>query len=295
MDILKLLGTALAWVSGVVAGVTAILYALGFAASVAHQRLLGVDWGVISREPLWYLGVGGQVLVAWLAQAMVVFFIVVLAGEAVLFLIRRLKRLNGALTRGVGKVFAWVDRHIVWLIAFLAMFLTHFLMQSIIEAVRVRNLLLGDNGAACEAGGLRAALLDFDEAILLDRWGGVALLSAMAIGVGAYALPRLAAGEGPALPLLICIAVAANAVISVPVAHGIFRADTRWPSVSGDGEQLSDFTANRLRLLGRTPDGLWAWEPEANAVHLFVQGTFDHLRIGPETSIRQALNCQIKS
>jgi len=290
MDILKLLGTALAWVSGVVAGITAILYALGFAATVAHQRMLGVNWGVIARDPLWYLGAGGQLLVGWLAEAMVAFFLVALVGEACLRLIGWLKRRDGRLTRSVAHLADWIDRHVVWLVALLAMVATGFLLSYIRELVSVRNLLLSEPSTTCAAEGLTAEILHFNEPALQARSESITMFSAIAIGVGAFAVPRFAAGQGPALPLLICIAVGINAALSVPISHGILRIDTRWQSVTGDGA-FAALPAGTLRLLGRTPDGIWAWEPAERTVHLFVAGNFDHLRIGPARTIAESLNC----
>ena len=293
MDILKLLGTALAWVSGVVAGITAILYALGFAATVAHQRMLGVNWGVIARDPLWYLGAGGQVLVAWLAEAMVVFFVVVVAGECILRLIRWLTQRQGRFTRPVASLAGWIDRHVVWLVALLAMIVTGFLTASMTEALAIKNLLLAEPSTTCAANGIAAALLDFDEAALAERSADIAWFSALAVGVGAYAVPRLAAGNGPGLPLLICIAVAINAVLAVPISHGILKVDTRWQSVAGDGVAIAAFPEAALRLLGRTPDGIWAWDPDGRAVHLFVTDSFKHLQIGPARTIRELLDCEV--
>ena len=289
MDILKLLGIALAWVSGVVAGIAAFLYALGFAETVANQRMLGVSWGVIARDPLWYLGAGGQVLIGWLAEAMVVFFLVAIAGQMFFLLVAWLRRRRGQLVM-LARAADWIDRHVVWLLAMLAMVVTGSLLSSVAELARIRNLLLDEPSATCAAGGLTAAVIRADDAVLADWSNAVTIYSALAIGLGSFAVPRLAAGEGPALPLLICIAVTINAILSIPIAHGVLRVDTRWPSVTGD-ESLATVPAGTLRLLGRTPDGVWAWKPEDRTVHVFIAGSYRHLEIGPTRTIADLLHC----
>jgi hypothetical protein len=289
MDILKLLGTALAWVSGVVAGITAVLYGLGFAETVAHQRMLGLGSGAIARDSLWYLGAGGQVLVGWLAEAMVVFFLVAVAGQTSLALISWLRARNGRLA-WLARLAGWVDRQIVWLLAVLAMVISGWLMASVAELARIRNLLLETPSTTCAAGGLTAAVIRSDQSTLNDWSNTITIFSALAIGVGGFAVPRLAAGEGPALPLLVCIAVAMNAILSIPIAHGVLRIDTRWPSVTGD-EALATVEPGSLRLLGRTPDGVWAWKPDDRTVHVFLAGSYRHLEIGPTRSIADLLHC----
>jgi hypothetical protein len=290
MELLKLLGTALVSVSGVIAGLSAVLYALGFAATAVHQRMLGVGWGVIARDPFWYLGAGGQVFLGWIFIAMVAFFIVVFFADLASCSIDRIKRGRGRISLQMRRAFGWLDRYVVWLIAIMAMVMTGLLHDLLAQPMSVRDLVLQDPQATCDATGFATAITGSDQAALTKRANKVAFLSALVIAVGAYAIPNLIQSGGRSLPLLICLAAGINAVGAVPVAHGIMRVETRWHGLSGDGA-LEGFEQGSLRLLGRTPDGVWAWNSAKRSVHLFAIGSFEQLDIGPSESIKQILNC----
>ena len=59
---LKQFGALLAWFSGSVAGVSAVLYAFGFIATKAADQVLGVGFEFASRDPVVYIGRGGSVV-----------------------------------------------------------------------------------------------------------------------------------------------------------------------------------------------------------------------------------------
>lgn len=57
---LKQFGTFIGWLSGSLAGISAIFYGLGFIATMAEDRLLGIGFAFAIREPEFYLERGGS-------------------------------------------------------------------------------------------------------------------------------------------------------------------------------------------------------------------------------------------
>jgi hypothetical protein len=286
MEILKQLGAFLGWVSGVVAGITAVLYAFGFVATTAHQSMLGLSWGVVSRDTLWYLGVGGQVIARWTLLALLVFLFVIVAGETILRSVGWAKARSGKALGWLAGPAGWFDRNVVWFIALLVMVVGERLMENLESVLAVRGLLFLDPATLCSRDGIVSELVNNDTEALRDRAGTIALYSALAIGIGAYAVPRFIAGDRPAIPLLVCIAVGLNSLFAIPIAHGICIVEPRWGALSGQGGAIGQYRDGQLRLLARTADGVWAWEPLARHVHLFSAGPIDQLDIGPAKRIR---------
>ena len=290
MDFLKQLGMFFGWLSGVIAGFTAVLYGLGFMATVSHQGLLGLDWAITPRETLWYLGLGGQVAAHWALLAMVALLLVLIGGESLRWVVRRLRGKDDARPGRVAAAARWLDRNVVWFIALMAMVLIGIMMGEFAGALQISDLLFAGTEKLCGGGGVFGDIVAADRIALLERANKIAFYAALALGVGWYAAPRLISREGPAIPLLICLAVALQALGAIPASHGIFVLDTSLRSVAADGAVIETFPEGSLRLLARTRDGLWAWEPASRAVHWFAEGTFGHLRIGDALPIR-ALAC----
>jgi hypothetical protein len=286
MEILKQLGAFMGWVSGVIAGISAVLYVFGFVATTAHQSMLGLNWGVVSRDTLWYLGVGGQVIARWTLLAFLVFLLVIVAGEVILRGVRWAKARNGRILGWLAGPARWFDRHVVWFIALLVMAVGERLMESLESILAVRGLLFLDPETLCSRDGIVSELVDNNIEALRARASTVALYSALAIGIVAYAVPRFIAGDRPAIPLLVCIAVGINSLFAIPIAHGICIIEPRWRALAGQGGAIGDYPGGRLWLLARTADGVWAWEPAERRVHLFTIGPIGQLNIGRADRIR---------
>lgn len=286
MDLLKQVGAFFGWLSGVVAGVTAALYALGFIATIARQGMLGLEWAITSREALYYLGLGGQVASRWAFLATVWLLLVIAAGETLLWTIRWVAGREHIRLRAIRKCAAWIDRQLIWLIAILAMLFAGLMMNAFDGALQVRGLLFASVGELCRSDGVLADLAGANSNALAVRADRVAGFAALAIGTCAYAVPRLVASHGPALPMLVCIAVAFQAVAAIPTAHGIFLLDTRLRSTEAGGEGIEALPAGDLWLVTRSRDGVWVWEPIAREVYWLAEGSFDRLRIGEARSIR---------
>ncbi len=290
MDVLKQLGTFFGWLSGVIAGFTAVLYGLGFMATVSHQGMLGLDWAFTSREPLWYLGLGGQVAAHFTFLAMVALLLVLIGGESLRWLVLRLGGQDPARPGPVAAVARWLDRNVVWFIAVLALVLVGMMMSQFGGALGINNLLFAGADQLCRGGGVIGDIAGADRAALTARADKIAFYAALALGVAWYAAPRLIAGKGPAIPLLICLAVALQAAGAVPASHGIFLLDTSLRSITADGPGIGQFPDGSLRLLARARDGLWVWQPATREVDWFAEGSFQQLRIGDSQTIR-ALAC----
>jgi hypothetical protein len=290
MDLLKQLGTFVGWLSGVIAGITATLYALGFVASLAHQGMLGLDWAIIAREPLWYLGLGGQVAQYWAFLATVWLLLVLVVGESLLGCLHWAETREGPRARALRAGASWLDRQLIWFLALLSLVLAGFMMSAFDGALSVRNLLFASTAELCRPDGVIADLAAANREALARRAGNVAAFAALALGVCGYAVPRLMGKRGPALPLLICIAVGLQAIAAIPSAHGIFLIDARLRSFGTNVAIAGAEPGSAFYLLTRARDGLWVWEPTARKVHWVSDKSFDMLSIGRAVAIA-SLTC----
>jgi hypothetical protein len=283
LDLLKQLGLFLGWLSGVVAGITAFLYGLGFVATNAHQRVLGLDLAMVVRDPSWFIGIGGQVAARWLLLAMVALLPMMLVGEALLWLARWL-RARGRAERLIG----WIDRRIVWMIAVLGLVLAGVLMSTLRDPLRISGLIFLDRSGLCEADGIGASLAANDGGALSGTANQVALLTAIAFGIGWYAAPRLIAQRGPALPMFICAAVALQAIGTIPVAHGILvmRKEVREMRVEAASPAAASDREGYLITMAR--DGLWVWQPETRRLQWLDQDSYRLMDIGEPVALRAA-------
>jgi hypothetical protein len=291
MDLLKHLGGFFGWLSGIVAGVTATLYAIGFIASLARQRMLGLDWGATSQETLWYLGLGGQVASRWAFLATVWLLLVIAVGESFIWALRRISGWERRELRFFRSAALWLDRQLIWLIALVATLFTGLMMNAFDGALQVSGLLFAGAGEICTGGGVVGDLVTANDAALTARADTVAGFAALALGTGAYAVPRLLARHGPALPMLLCGAVAFQALAAIPTAHGIFLFDARLHDVDPQGGGPAGDRAGALSLVARVRDGIWLWEPSTGDMHWIAEEAVSGLRVGAPRSIR-SLACR---
>lgn len=274
------LGAFVGWLSGSIAGVTAILYGFGFVATQIHQRLLGIGWAFVTRDTLWYLGVGGQV-VAWsgllIATALLPLF---LAGEAVRAFGRTAADWQDGWKGRLGRVARWIDRHVLWFLALLLMVLAGNMMARFEGALDETDLLYRSAKELCSAQGVLSDLLSQDAGQRSQRANAIILYAALAIGIGWYAAPRLLSGTAPPIPALVSIAVGLQALGSIPAAYGIFMMGTRFHEV-----QIDDAGDGGYRLLARAEDGVWLWEPTSQRVHWIANSEFQRLVVGRQVDL----------
>lgn len=281
MELLKQIGPGLAWLSGALAAITALLYGAGFVATAAHQAMLGLDWTMTARPPIWYLGLGGQVIARWAVVAVLAVIPVLLVGEAS----RRVWRLTGAAdpdeSGRAARAGRWAHRHLPWLIALILMVLAWRLRVAFGEALQVRDLLFLPAGQMCAADGVLADLAAGRRVALSARAEEVGTMAALALAVAGYAAPRLARGQGPVVPLVLCLATAVYAAAAVPTAHGVLllRPDLRTVTASGDlPPRIADA---RLQLIARADGELWLWQPATGRVHWLPEAGLTALSFGP--------------
>lgn len=302
MEILKYIGGVIGWLAGVAGGIVAILYAFGFLATNEHQDLLGLRWGVISRDTLWYVGVGSQVIANWTLRAFLVFMLILFSGQFLVLIFGLTAKLDGTRYSPLRGIARWLDRNIVWCIAILSLLLVAKIGSSAGHINSVANFLFLDANHYCQLGldqedkqfnALLAALVKYDSSALTGEFGEISLLSAVALSVGAYALPRIIHGAEAPIPLFICIAASATAVFYVPVAYGRLMIETQWRTVSINGaESMVGDIDNRPRILGRTPDGIWIWNPHEPSVRLLRGDKAADLTIGQKRSVWEIFDCE---
>lgn len=294
MGPLRTLGAFVGWLSGAVAGVTAILYAFGFLATLAHQRLFGLVWASITRDSLWYIGLGGQVIVAWALDAILWLLLLFLVGETWRLAARHLTSRFSARRIRLAAFVAWSDRHALWFLAGASMVLAGMMMGAFEGALAVRDLLFVDRQAICGGDTLASELVGSDRHRAVERAGAVFGYAALALGIGWYATPRLFGEGASALPILICASVALQALGAIPAAYGILVMERGLRHVDVDGGRAEQFRSGQFWLVARATDGIWVWEPATQTVHWFAQASFDHLRIGPLKAIGM-LSCTEQS
>jgi len=286
MELIALIARSLGWLSGALAGATAVLYALGFIATVSHQGMLGLDLANTSQTPIWYLGLGAQVAARWALQATLGVAAVLVAGEIVRRVARRLERPGAGGAGRVARVVAWGRRHFVWALAVLAMIAVGRMMAEFDGALGIRQLLFVEAGRACTADGVVRDLVVADRASLSARADGVVLFAVVALGLAGYAAPAILAGRSAVLPAFLCVAVLIQAIGAVPAAHGLFIMPVQLREIDARGEGGRRLTGDTAFLVARSGDGIWVWDRGARRLGLLAEGSFERFDIGAARSLR---------
>ena len=277
MDPLKTVASFIGWLSGSLAGLTAVLYALGFIAMMAHQRLLGLDWAFVARDTLVFLGVGGQVAATFILLAPLTLLVVLAIGETIGWLLGIATGWKEGWRRRPGAAARWLSRNAVWFLAVLAAGLMTRAMDGFGGALSVTGLLFMTPADLAAATGITAELVNGTEtAARQNRATDIVVNAIAALGVTWYAARLLMKTPAPAIAVVIFAGVGIQALGAVPIAYGIFSMKLELHPIRFPAGDLP----RGLRLIEREGAGLWLWDPATREVRWLEPGQVETFTVG---------------
>ncbi len=301
MELLKRIGLALGWLTGALAGISAVLVATGFLAAGIEAKLLGLTWAPGSPRVAELAGLGGRVLATFLVALVAVVAALVLPVSA----LRR--AVLGAPAAG-----AAASARVPWLSTALLALLSVGLLL-VLSAVMYDDDLLVDLATGdCPGfeapvtelsqlpGALRLAKAtqgpagDSDAAALLTALAVLVLLLCAGItALVAVLLPRLRRAGWPEAPTLLSIVAAAAVAYAVPVNYSYLldRIELRPIALPGPPADAGAAAGGAIYLVRLSGDGLWAFEPAAQRFHWIGRSELNRAIFGPAVSIREAIGC----
>lgn len=285
---LKQFGTFIAWISGSLAGIGAILYGLGFVATMAEDRLLGIGFAFAIREPEFYVERGGSLTMRTLIPAIGPVLVLVAFAAAFRWLSRQLDLAGNArlvTPRRLAQAAAPPLAAMVMLFVSLA-----GLVNIVGPALDVSGLLFsrGPPLENCDgAGEVAKAILSPESDARSAFFKRFAMHAGVVAGLGLIAWPHLL-GSGKGLWLAIAGIAGFFALVGVPITYGILVAEKSAPEVwieppPNGGEE-------RLRLLSRTNDSILIWLEDRRLLRWINAQQIETLTVGPGEPII-ALSC----
>ncbi len=276
---LKQFGALLAWFSGSVAGISAVLYALGFIATIAADRVLGVGLEFASRDPVSYIARGGSIIM----RTVIISMWAVLAVIAVTAAIRWVYVKLGLAER------AWLGTARRWAgaaaapIASLTMIVLAVagLAYYVLPALDVGGLLfagpMSDDDWAGKSD-LEKAVLSQNHPALRTWFNKFAICVGLVAGLGLIARSRLVK-EVQRIWLILASVAGFLALVGAPIAYGALVVQTSAPDVwidppPGDG-------VAGMRLLSRSDGGVLVWLEDQRKVRWINASRIDVLTVGP--------------
>lgn len=288
MDPLKKVVSFVGWLSGSLAGLMAVLYALGFIAMMAHQRLLGLDWAFVARDTLVFLGIGGQVAATFILLAPLILFGVLILGESLGWALTQVSAWREGWRRMPGAVARWLVRHGVWFLAVAASFLMINATDGFGGALSVTGLLFQSQAELASAQGVKAILLDeAASAARQARANEIAMYAVAALGVIWYAARILMRRRAPAIAVVIFAGVGIQALGALPIAYGIFSMRLALHPIQFPADQHG--VPDGLRLIEREGEGLWLWNPKTREVTWIAPGEARSFHVGKPRPLFQAI------
>ncbi|NVK41741.1 MAG: hypothetical protein HWE39_10915 [Oceanospirillaceae bacterium] len=275
---LKQFSAFLAWLSGSLAGIGAVLYALGFIATYAADQLLGISFAFSSRDPVFYMGRGASLIMRTLIIAVwPLLALVVLAASA-----RWLsKRLAIAQRAGNGTQH-WVSAIAAPAASLAMMALALLELGIVVPALDVPSLLfldIADFEQAClTANALEAAVLSQKGPELSIWFSWLALCAGGVAGLGCLARSSLSR-EGQAVWLSVAGLAGFLTLTLVPIGYGLLAVRVSAPEIWITPPQNEN--AGPVRLLSRSADGILVWMEEKRVVQWVSNHLIDTLTVGP--------------
>ena len=271
-SLVKRIGGLVGWVSGSLAGLTAILYAIGFVASKAADQALGIGLDLASRDAFVHVARGAS-LVMRTGLIAIWPVLVVLAGAVGVRWLARLLDPAGSLRGRLHGLAAPAAGATMLAIAVAGLSLC------VAPALGVRGLLFAEapTTGICPTDTLERAILAQDR-ISLQRWFDVYALGLGAVlGIGLLARRRFGAGTPPVWSLLAVVAVTL-ALLGAALAYGALVVETTAPEVQLAPEPGT--AAGPMRLLARDADGVLVWLEGERRVRWIAGGQIDMLTVG---------------
>lgn len=281
---LKRFGALVAWFSGSLAGISAILYALGFVATKSADQVLGVGLDFASRDAFDYIARGSSVVMRTALVAIWTVLAVLAAASMVRWADARFGLGN---RQSLGVARRWADTLAAPAAALSMLFLAIAgLAVCVLPALQTTGLLFAvpRPGPACD-GGIAAAIQSQNRGELRDWFNIYALCLGLITGIGLSARARLA-DENRRGWLLLSWLAGMLAFVGAPIAYGALVVQISAPDVwinqaPGDG-------TSGMRLLSRSGDGVLVWLEDKRKVQWISASHIDKLTVGPERAIATA-------
>ena len=144
MDLLKTAATFIAWLSGSLAAIAAILYGLGFLVTLSNLHLLGLDPLVLSFEPAFYVQRGAKFtlyVVRLMFKVLLGPLVVLVIVTALLALVRKFGSADRAFARVQDAVLALAGKRDAWPIVAYSLLLLILLIQMLPTYANLTDLL----------------------------------------------------------------------------------------------------------------------------------------------------------
>lgn len=276
--ILKQFSAFLAWLSGSLAGIGAVLYALGFIATYAADQLLGIGFAFSSRDPVFYMGRGASLIMRTLIIAVwPLLLLVVLAA-----IVRWLHRRTGLAQRsGIGGQ-RWIAAAAAPAVSLTMMALALYALCIVVPALDVPGLLFLDTAelkqACATANALEAAVLAQKGPELSIWFNKLALCAGGVAGLGFIA--RLSLHRDGVVVWLSIAGLAGFLMLTLlPIGYGLLAVRVSVPEIWLAPPQHEN--AGPVRLLSRSADGILVWIEEKRVVQWVSNRLIDTLTVGP--------------
>jgi hypothetical protein len=273
LEQLRKLGAFVGWLSSSLAGVTALLYAMGFIATLAHLRVLGMDFDFASRDPFEYISRGGSAVWRGTLAAIVPGLLLVFLWELISGLVARLRKRSDARPMLFG------DIALVLLMVIVAAIGLHFGLSPALEP---KSLLFADDSTVCGylADETTKAIVTDDREELGKQFARVAFAAGIVASLAWLGARRMLREGGSRILLSLYAVTAVITMLIIPVAHGVFLG-TGLPSIQLFGEVTNRFTdAGSLRLLQHGDSGTFLWSESAREILWLRSETVEGFRLG---------------
>lgn len=273
-ELLKKFGGVIAWLSGSLAGVSALLYAIGFLATKSADQALGLGFDFAARDPVFYIARGGSMIMTIAILSVVPAVVVIVMGE----LLRRAgRRLAARAPATVQRVSGWAE----------------ILAAPVSSLAMVALVLVGlaySVTPATNADGMLFAAIDVefcarDRESLDQRFVLFAIIIGLVAGVGVIARASLLdAGQW----LWSCLAGLALflALVGTPIAYGALAVTPDAPRVWITPLEEDQ---GRMWLLSRAEDGAVIWLEEQRKVRWIRADQINTLTFGPSATIASVM------
>lgn len=281
---LKQFGALIAWISGSLAGISAVLYALGFVATKAADQVLGIGFDFATRDPVFYVARGSSMVMrtvlisVWPALAVI--------GVAALVRWAWNARPDGS-ERAPMSPLRRVCRAALAPTVSLAMLVLSFAALSafVIPALEFEGLLFTapDPARDCvQPNGLITALMLQDHETLDRNFTLYALCAGLITGAGIATRNRLLQ-ERPRAWLALAGLAGFLTLVGIPIAYGSLVVEAAAPSVSV--KPMPAEAAMAMRLLARSNSGALIWLEAKREVLWISARAIESLTIGPSRTI----------
>jgi hypothetical protein len=281
--VLKQFGACIAWFSGSVAGISAILYTLGFVATKAADQVLGIGFDFASHDPVFYVARGGSLVMRTTLISMWPALTVIGAAAAIRWGSARIRPAEpappGALRRWAGAATAPLVALGMIALAFVA------LSQFVLPALEIEGLLFADRVQAevcAQQSALIRAVLAQDHDALKLHFTRYALCVGLIVGIGVAARSALI-DNGPRAWLALAGVAGFLALVGTPIGYGALVVQTSPPDLRIEPPAKDD--SGPMRLLSRSDGGVLVWLERRRVIQWISAAQIDRLTVGPDRPI----------